>query len=252
MRKVLLTGAAAGALLAAAFAVPASAADLRAVPAPAPTYVAPVVPVFTWTGLYVGANAGAAWGDYGYDIFFPNPALFGSFSSGRSGASFIGGGQIGYNWQFNQFVFGLEGDIDGKSLKVTNGFATVPGAPFATLEGRARVEGSVRARGGLAFDRVLVYATGGWAVTDVRVTGCGAATCVSDDQALNGFTVGGGAEFALTNAVSLGVEYRYSDFGREAFNLGTVAGGAVTTNADLREHQVTGRLNFRFGSLFQP
>ena len=247
MRKVLLSGAAAGALLAAG--LPAGAADLAV--APGPTYVAPVVPVFTWTGLYVGANAGAAWGDYGYDVFFPDPALFGSFSSGHSGGTFIGGGQIGYNWQFNQFVFGLEGDIDGKSLKVTNA-VPVPGAPFATLEGRARVEGSVRARGGLAFDRVLVYATGGWAVTDVRVTGCGAATCVSDDQALNGYTVGGGAEFALTNAVSLGVEYRYSDFGREAFNLGTVAGGAVTTNADLREHQVTGRLNFRFGSLFQP
>ena len=249
MRKVLLSGAAAGALLAAAFAVPASAADLRAVPAPAPTYVAPVVPVFTWTGLYVGANAGAAWGDYGYDIFFPNPALFGSFASGRSGGTFIGGGQIGYNWQFNQFVFGLEGDIDGKSLKVTN---AVPGAgaPFATLEGRARVEGSVRARGGLAFDRFLVYATGGWAIADVEVSaiGTGSAFCLapcSDSRAVNGWTVGGGAEYALTNNVSLGVEYRSTDLGRETFNL---AGNSI--REEVREHQVTGRLNFKFGSLF--
>jgi outer membrane immunogenic protein len=250
MRKVLLTGAAAGALLAAGVAVPARAADLGVQPAPAPAYVAPV-PVFTWTGLYIGANAGAAWGEFGYDVFFPSPALFGNFSSGRSGASFIGGGQIGFNWQFNQFVFGIEGDIDGKSLSVTNAF-TDPGAPFASLEGRARVEGSVRARGGIAFDRLLVYATGGWAVTDVRVTGCAAGGCVSDDQALNGYTVGGGVEFALTNNVSLGVEYRFSDFGRESFELGTVNGVGVTTNADLREHQVTGRLNFKFGGLFQP
>ena len=251
MRKVLLTGAAAGALLAAAIAVPASAADLSVRPAPAPAYVAPAVPVFTWTGLYAGVNAGAAWGEYGYDVFFPSPALFGSFNSGRSGASFIGGGQIGYNWQFNQFVFGLEGDVDGKSLKVTNAFA-LAGAPFATLEGRARIEGSVRARAGLAFDRFLLYATGGWAVTDVRVTGCTAGACASDDQTLNGYTVGVGGEFALTNNVSLGVEYRFSDFGRESFNLGTVGGAAVVTNADLQEHQITGRLNFKFGGLFQP
>ena len=247
MRKLLLSGAAAAALFAAG--LPAGAADLSV--APAPAYVAPAVPVFTWTGLYAGVNAGAAWGEYGYDVFFPSPALFGSFNSGRSGASFIGGGQIGYNWQFNQFVFGLEGDVDGKSLKVTNAFA-LAGAPFATLEGRARIEGSVRARAGLAFDRFLLYATGGWAVTDVRVTGCTAGACASDDQALNGYTVGVGGEFALTNAVSLGVEYRFSDFGREAFNLGTVGGRAVVTNADLQEHQVTGRLNFRFGGLFQP
>ncbi len=251
MRKIL-GGLAACALLG---AMEAHAADLDIVRAP------PVLPVpaFTWSGLYIGGNIGAAWGKFVHDDPFAvyagagiGPAangLFGASTGTRS--ALIGGGQIGYNWQFNQFVFGLEGDVDGKSLKVTNAFAAA-GAPFATLEGRARIEGSVRARAGLAFDRFLLYATGGWAVTDVRVTGCAAGLCASDDQTLNGYTVGIGGELALTNAVSVGVEYRFSDFGRESFNLGTVGGRAVVTNADLQEHQVTGRMNFRFGSLFQP
>ncbi len=299
IRKLLLGGVAAGGLRA---ALPAGAADLRAVPAPvvAPA-VAPVVPVpvFTWSGWYIGGNAGGAWGDSRFEIIGgagpgsangagpgssngagpgPGPGVFTSDND----SSFLGGGQIGFNWQTGPWVWGVEGDIDGKSLTnnlalgsfvaggagpgpgtgtgpgASNGAGPGPSTGFTLgLTAKTRVEGSIRARGGFAFDRFLVYATGGWAIADVEVSaiGTGSAFCLapcSDSRAVNGWTVGGGAEYALTNNVSLGVEYRYSDFGRESFELGTVNGVGVTTNADLREHQVTGRLNFKFGGLFQP
>jgi outer membrane immunogenic protein len=168
-------------------------------------------------------------------------------------------------------VFGLEGDIDATDIK--RGFALgvaptggifIPGDAFRF---KNDWQASLRARGGIAFDRVLVYATGGvaWAgvtteafyspgfVGAVAVPGAFA----SDRQTLVGATVGGGVEVAVTNNVSFGVEYRYSDFGHETFNLGAVpfpagAGSAVTSNVDLKTHEVTARLNFKFGGLFLP
>ena len=129
-------------------------------------------------------------------------------------------------------------------------------------------QASVRARGGIAFDRWLVYVTGGAAWAGVRVDAAYApatvggvavsGTFASDGQALVGPTVGGGVEFAITNNVSLGVEYRYSDFGRETFNSGIVpltasgTGSFTTTSVDLRTHEVTARLNFKLGTLFGP
>src|SRR5919202_4542635 len=181
----------------------------------------------------------------------------------------MGGGQVGFNWQVNRFVFGLEGDIDATDIKRGFALGFTPGGgvfiPGDTFRFKNDWQASVRARGGIAFDRLLVYATGGvaWAgvtteafyspgfVGAVAVPGAFA----SDRQTLVGATVGGGVEVAVTNNVSFGVEYRYSDFGHETFNLGAVpfpagAGSAVTSRVDLRTHEVTGRLNFKFGSLF--
>jgi outer membrane immunogenic protein len=126
-------------------------------------------------------------------------------------------------------------------------------------------QGSVRGRGGFAFGQTLVYATGGVAWAGVKAeavygpgTVLGVATpgaFASDRQTLTGGTIGGGVEFAFTNNVTLGVEYRYSDFGHETFNLGAVpfprgASSGVVGDVDLRTHEVTARLNFKFGSLF--
>ena len=124
-------------------------------------------------------------------------------------------------------------------------------------------QASVRGRGGFTFDRWLVYATGGVAWAGVKaeaIYGPGTVLGVvtpgaffSDRQTLVGATVGGGVEFALTDSVSLGVEYRYSDFGHETFNLGAVpfpagASSGVLADVDLRTHEVTARLNIKLGS----
>src|SRR5919202_4375186 len=258
IRKLLLGGVAAGGLLAAA--LPASAADLRAVPAPAPV-IAPVVPVFSWTGWYIGGNVGGKWGKYSGSVTaapvagFPatGGGDFFDFNTNHDGhdGAVLGGGQLGFNWQTGIWVFGVEGDIDATDVKrdVVLGFA--PGGGVFTTGDVFRFknewQASVRGRGGFAFDRFLVYATGGVAWAGVKAeaiygpgTVLGVATpggFFSDRQTLPGATVGGGVEFALTNSVSLGVEYRYSDFGHETFNLGFApltangaAGSAVTSN----------------------
>ncbi len=277
IRKLLLASAAAGGLAA---AMPASAADLAVRPAPAPAFVAPVVapvPVFTWTGWYIGGNAGGKWGKFSggttagpFDDVVPNGDVF-AFDTGYGGGAFLGGGQIGFNWQTGPWVFGVEGDFEGTNVKhdITLGADPGGGAFVAgdTFRFKNDWQASVRARGGIAFDRWLVYATGGvaWAgvkadafispgfVGNVAVPGAFA----SDRHTLVGGTVGGGVEFALMDNVTLGVEYRYSDFGSETFNLGIVpltAGGGVgpgvTSDVKLQTHEVTARLNFKFGSLF--
>ena len=279
IRKLLLGSVAAGGLLAAA--LPASAADLRAVPAPAPV-IAPVVPVFSWTGWYIGGNVGGKWGKYSGSVTaapvagFPatGGGDFFNFSTNHEGA-FVGGGQLGFNWQTGVWVFGVEGDFDGTDVKrdVVLGFA--PGGGVFTTGDVFRFknewQASVRGRGGFTFDRWLVYATGGVAWANVKaeaIYGPGSFTVgtpprvvgtpgafFSDRQTLTGATVGGGVEFAFTDNVSLGVEYRYSDFGHETFNLGAVsfpagASSGVLADVDLRTHEVTARLNFKFGSLF--
>jgi outer membrane immunogenic protein len=115
MRKLLVATAA----LAALVGTPALAADMAA-----PVYKAPPppAPIFSWTGFYVGGNAGAEWTRSNFTSFLdPTGGFFtaasyafinsmGNGSAHRTG--FIGGGQAGYNWQTGNFVIGLEGDID--------------------------------------------------------------------------------------------------------------------------------------------
>ena len=276
IRNFLMGGVAACGLLAAL--LPASAADLSVAPAPAPTYVAPVVPAFTWSGWYIGGNLGGKWGKYSGSVTgtavpgFPVTAGGDgfTFSSDRDSA-FIGGGQLGFNWQVGQFVFGVEGDIDATRIRDNFALGFTPGGgvfiPGDVFRFKNDWQASVRGRGGIAFDRFLVYATGGVAWAGVRAEALYSPGFVgrvavpgafaSDSKTLTGATIGGGVEFAVTNNVTFGVEYRYSDFGHETFNLGAVpfpagAGSAVTSRVDLRTHEVTGRLNFKFGGLFLP
>jgi outer membrane immunogenic protein len=222
LRKLLL--ASAGALALAGSAV---AADLPS-RAPPPVYVPPV-PIFTWTGVYVGGQIGYGWGQQ-HTNFGDNFGDYTAFSYNASGV--IGGAHVGYNLQLNQFVIGLEGDVDGTSMKKSyTGFV-----PFGTNLGFApyagvgnfnvnhSVEGSIRGRLGYAWDRVLVYATGGVAIGAFNGSACAnfAATtvfdgfggCTSSSSTRVGWTVGGGLEYAVTNNWSVRAEYRYSDFGR--------------------------------------
>ena len=104
-------------------AVSAQAADLPTrKEAPPPVFVPPP---FTWTGFYIGANAGGIWGQGGawtavYANGFPWSTLIfqrlAEVNLGNSNTGFIGGGQAGYNWQTGSWVFGVETDFDGSSL----------------------------------------------------------------------------------------------------------------------------------------
>ena len=156
LRCTLLASVGAIALAGSAFA-----ADLPS-RAPPPVYVPPA-PIFTWTGIYVGGQIGYAWGTSNTNLG-DNFGDYTSFSTNNSGV--IGGAHVGYNLQLSQFVIGLEGDVDGSSLS-----KSVSGDPYCvrrfltlcttTISGNLGVQGSIRGRVGYAWDRVLLYATGG-------------------------------------------------------------------------------------------
>jgi outer membrane immunogenic protein len=286
MRAVTIAAVAGSALLAGVAA--AAAADM---PVKAPL-LAPA-PAFSWTGFYVGANVGGAWtpstggSDYGplfppFAVLPPNAPVITVFpgqldvlagSGSRSGV--IGGGQIGYNWQVNQFVLGVEADVVGTDLKGSSASASrtfgPPIIPITVTQtvtvdfGRIDWMASFRGRIGFAADRVLFYGTGGAAVAEfggARATvingpgiGLPAGTFTSTSGGSTtrwGWTLGAGIEWAFANQWSLAGEYRHTDFGRQGttVNIPDGLGGTfapVATNARLTVDQVTARLNYRFG-----
>jgi outer membrane immunogenic protein len=205
--------------------VAASAADL-----PSARYapVAPIVPVFTWTGFYIGVNAGVAWQDQNNDAIFVPPGTFGPgtgnfFVSGVGGnndAVFTGGGQIGYNYQAGGWVFGIEADLQWADMNNNNNFNTgfvAVGLPagfvFASANNGLEWWGTVRGRVGFAWDRALLYATGGFAFGGGggnNNTFCGVAFgCGGGDDTRTGWTVGGGLEYAFTNNWTVKIEGLY-------------------------------------------
>ena len=212
--------ACAGAFAAAAtLAGSAFAADL----APPP----PPVPIFTWNGLFVGGQIGYAWGRDTVTwsgISNDDELAGGTFSHTPQGV--IGGAHVGYNLQYNRWlVLGIEGSVDGTNLRHT---AAVPVNDFVgdtpgsiTATSRADVQGSLRGRIGIAFDRALIYGTGGIVFTGfntaiVDTTGFftgipGTNATFSNTRA--GWTAGGGIEYAVTDNWWVRAEYRYSNFG---------------------------------------
>jgi len=205
---------------------PATAADIpRAVPPVKAPVLAPA-PLYNWTGFYVGINGGGGWGSSHWD----NPlAPVGRFN--LSGG--LVGGTLGYNWQFNQFVVGLEGDIDWANIKGTGfGCCTTENTWLSTVRGRL----------GYAYDRFLPYITGGGAFGDVKASIPGFPGA-SSTQA--GWTLGGGLEFALTGPLTAKVEYLHVDLGR--FDCGMACGAPIGTDkVNFHSDIVRGGLNYRF------
>jgi outer membrane immunogenic protein len=182
-----------------AAAAPALAADLPYRQAPPPVE-APIVPLFTWAGLYLGGQIGYGWGT---DTLTVYPWGFGTNYTPNG---VVGGAHVGYNLQMNQFVAGLEGDVEGTGI--SRNFS--PGGVL--YDTKIPVQGSIRGRLGVAFDRVLLYATGGgeFAGFKTSYTGFGSN---QGSTTRSGWTVGGGIEYAVTNNWSVRGEYRYTDFG---------------------------------------
>lgn len=238
-RKLLLASVSAIAFSGSA----ALAADLPS-RAPPPVYVPPA-PIFTWTGIYVGGQIGYAWlnGNNNFTGFDPFTGFGIATNVGGTPNGVIGGANVGYNYQINQWVIGLEGSVDGTSLSNT-AVANVPflgGTLGINAHSTLPIEGSIRGKVGVAWDRALIYATGGVAFggfnTDFNAFGTDFAgvpifgsTSVSSTRV--GWTVGGGIQYAVTNNWSVFAEYRYTNFGsvREALFPG-LNGIAVTTPA---------------------
>jgi outer membrane immunogenic protein len=250
MKKLLLSSA----MVVIAAISTASAADLsRPMYTKAPP---PAPPPFSWTGFYVGLNAGGKWvTNSDQTITTSNGTTFGL--SGNNDSSWIAGGQIGYNWQSpgSPWVFGLEGDIDAQdfSRSTVLGTTILPFIPGDAFSLESKWQASLRARVGYAaWERTMLYVTGGVAFAQLKGTaslvGLGS---VSDDQTIVGGTFGAGLEYAFTNNISLGIEGRYTWYGDQSFNLGTVTtppiiGAAIADRASLNTAEVMGKINFRF------
>lgn len=216
MKKYLLASVAALGLVAAGAA---SAADLpsRKGPVAAPVYMPPA---FSWTGFYVGANAGYGWGNVNANGWANVGDLDG----------FVGGGQIGYNYQMGQFVLGLEADLQGADLSSGNN--------LGLLNVKTDYFGTVRARVGVAFDRFMPYITGGWAYGNVK-SSIPAIGFSSDRSHTGGFAVGGGLEYAVTNNIIAGIEYLYVDLGEK-----NILGANTKVGTDFSV--VRARLSYKF------
>jgi outer membrane immunogenic protein len=233
MRASLLVG-----VCAAAFAVaPAIAADLPLKAPPPP----PPVPVFSWTGFYIGANIGGAWSNTTVTDVFTGT----SFNTDNSG--FIGGGQVGYNWQINNFVLGVEGDIDGTSLNKT-GPGVVTG--IGTLQGSVSTDwvATLAGRIGFAFDRWMIYAKGGgaWVQNSATLTNLGTGASVSASNTNSGWMAGVGAEWAFAGPWSAKIEYDHLDFGNFSNSAGVINPGD-TFNVSRNIDMVKFGVNYRFG-----
>lgn len=262
MKKSILGLVAIGALIAA----PAMAADLR-MPVKAP--VAPIVPVFSWTGWYIGGNVGGSWADVPETFGIPLFAL--NIANKATSTSIIGGGQIGYNYQMDHVVLGVEADLDWRNNN--NNFSCPVIAPTGCVAASASILslrdqqnwlGTVRGRLGLAFDRVLVYGTGGLAYGNVQHTlnetqltapggGFLAALIVTDNTTRTGWAAGAGIEYAISDQWSIGVEYLHVDLGSSTLNTPTpaVVINTVTFNPSSatfidRSDIVRARLDWRF------
>ena len=224
MRKTLL--ASVSAIVLSSSTVLAADMPVKAQPLPSP-------PIPTWTGFYVGLNAGYAWGS-------SDPSLTGNVAPGANTAGiitpdlnpkgFIGGGQLGYNWQFGQWVVGGEIDFSGLNANadasISPFFLTKGASKTVTWSSRYDWLFTARVRAGfLVSPTWLLYATGGLAVTHVKdsatcsapVIGCtnagGPNTVVwSESDTLAGGTIGGGLETMLAPNWTARVEYLYARF----------------------------------------
>jgi outer membrane immunogenic protein len=199
MKRMLFAGA-----VALAAASPAFAADLIPPPAPPPqapaTYIPTIAPVYNWGGIYLGIVGGYG---FGQSEWTQSGGTTGNFDI--DGA--VIGGTIGANFQSGPFVFGIEGDGEWTNI---NGTTSATNTFCASCETLNDWLGTFRGRAGYAFDRVLVYATGGGAVGNIQSTiqGSGLGTSTSTEF---GWSAGGGVEFAMTDNITAKVEYLFVD-----------------------------------------
>ena len=220
----------------------------------APLYKAPPAPapLWSWTGCYIGAHGGYAWGQ----------TKFTSNVNGSSGhddlKGGLAGGQVGCNYQASAFVIGLEGDASWASLSghnpvtlinnSTNPPITIPG----TMHTKVDALGTIAARLGVAVDRTLLYAKGGGAFAldkhwSIR-NDTGSTVRETDPYIRWGWMVGAGVEYAFTPNWSVKAEYNYLGLGKkspEFCNSASVCSSTASIEQNI--HVVKAGVNFRFG-----
>jgi outer membrane immunogenic protein len=257
MKKIL---AGAAALL--GTAVSAQAADMAV---KAPYLKAPVAMVYDWTGFYIGVNAGVGIGrDYTRLAAPGGPSFEASYLNPQGG---FGGGQIGYNYQvpntmFGALVFGVEADFQGTGMRDSYTClltCTLPGAGGIASQFNQKLDwfGTVRGRVGIATGPVLTYVTAGWAYGSVKTTlteTIGTTAAFSSNQNRGGWTVGSGVEASLGGNWSGKIEYLWFTLG-DRLDLFTLNTFPQAMSTDVREQIFRVGLNYRIngnGAAYVP
>lgn len=225
--------------LASLLSAPAFAADFGTTAAPA-TYASAAQ---NWTGFYAGIFGGVATGDFDYSLVpTGGPSVLDLNVSGGGG---LAGVAVGVDYQIDQFVIGAVADIAITNHAAELGIG-IPGFGGVELSSTLEYLGTVRLRGGVAFDNLLAYAHGGVAFggTKQELTAGGVAVPGFDPENPNrvGYTIGAGVEYKVTDTISLQTEYAYTNFGDE--DVYVIPGGSITES--LAFHTVKAGLNFRF------
>ncbi len=234
----------------------------------------PMMTPLGWGGLYGGPNIG---GGFGNDTATLGPSsdtisqLFwtGAFTAGAAPSSFaldqsgfVGGGQLGYNFQNGRLVLGIEGDIQGANVSGSQTINTsgVPGYVSGAFTSSQDLQwlGTVRGRAGYAWNNLLAYATGGVAFGGVHYGLDFAFAATNDHHSISatntetGWTIGGGLEWQINNAWSIKGEYLYVDLGSTSLTS-TPSGRApnlatsLTEGFENRYSIFRVGLNYRFG-----
>jgi outer membrane immunogenic protein len=240
MKRLFVAG-----LAAAVFSgAPALAADM---PVKAPYHD----PGFSWTGCYIGAHAGGGWG-------VANPEAPTVADTKPQG--FVGGGQVGCDYQASNWVLGVDGSFSGSGMhdQRTELFLGIPFNTLDTFETKIDWLASVTGRVGYAWDRWLVYGRGGAAWVRDRSNNSGTffITTFNEGNALtrSGWTAGGGVEYAFARNWSFLVEYDFYGFGTKSATLSGCGGvgcgvpASVTFPLNQNLSVVKAGINFRFGS----
>jgi len=244
MKKLLLLACA----FAGVFTAPAVAADLAR---PRPVYAPPVavpVPLFTWTGCYIGANGGGIWAhrDWSDPIFG-----FGGFGTENVNGG-LGGVQGGCDYQVGHWLIGAAGDWDWTSASSSTANTVFP---LLTEQSKLKSLESLTLRVGYAWDRFLVYLKGGsaWVQSDLSLQFAGNTfATVSESASVRRWTIGVGGEYAFLNWLSGFVEYDYYNLrdNRENFACGVAACpaiGILPVTVESKINVIKAGLNVRFG-----
>jgi outer membrane immunogenic protein len=238
MKHITRLGIAAALCLAAPLA--AQAADLRRPPA----YQA-VPPIAAWTGCYVGFNLGGGWAQA--TVSDPTTGVgLGTVSPG----GFVGGGQLGCDYQAGLFVFGIQGMADAADIR---GSQLQPGGVGSNNLNIPWIETLTGRVGYVVQPSTLLYVKGGAAwVRDNVWTMAGGTTLGNGIVTPTGWTLGAGAEFMFLGNWSVFAEYNYLGFGNNQISLVPPAGAGIPINFNHNVQTLLVGLNYRFGGPFSP
>jgi outer membrane immunogenic protein len=212
--------------------------------------------VYDWSGFYIGGNAGYGWASNDHSDLIPGGGVFTFGPDGIYGGTqrirpegAIYGGQVGYNWQMANWVFGLEAAGDGSSIRRTDisiFYSTIGDTVQSRIEGTFTAAGRI----GYAVNNWLPYVKGGYAGAQLRTINASPVfgDLLDHGEWRNGYVLGAGLEYGINRNWIIGVEYNYMDFGSASFSGAThgTDGGPENFSDKLKLSTVSARLSYKF------